>query len=82
VTLGKNERGRRPSCPPFLGHLKRALELLISVRMSPPTIFYDYWVDTITPGEKKTNKHASVIFLLAKNIKFHIFADRSLKPLQ
>ena len=32
--------------------------------------------------EKKTNKHASVIFLLAKNGKFHIFVDRSLKPLQ
>jgi hypothetical protein len=36
------------------------------------------------PWEKKTNKqtnkHAS-IFLLAKNTKFHIFADRTFKPL-
>ena len=31
---------------------------------------------------KRKNKHASVIFLLAKNWKFHIFVDRSLKPLQ
>ena len=35
----KNERGRGPSCPPLSGHLKRALELLISVLMSPPNIF-------------------------------------------
>ena len=32
--------------------------------------------------KKKKNKHASVICLLAKNIKFHIFVDRSLKLLQ
>ena len=45
--------------------------------------------DAITPGKKKkkqknkkTNKHASVICLLAKNTKFHIFVDRSLKLLQ
>ena len=37
---------------------------------------------TITPGEKKINKHTTVMFLLAKNTKFHIFADRSFKPLQ
>jgi hypothetical protein len=37
----------------------------------------------ITPAKKTTtNKHASVIFLLAKNAKFHTFADRSLKLLQ
>ena len=35
LTLGKNERGRGPRCPPIFGHLKRALELFISVRMSP-----------------------------------------------
>ena len=35
------------------------------------------------PWEKnKTNKHASVICLLAKNAKFHIFVDRGLKLLQ
>ena len=27
--------------------------------------------------ENRENKHASVIFLLAKNTEFHIFADRS-----
>ena len=32
-------------------------------------------------GKQKTNKHASMIFLLAKNTKFHIFTDRSWKPL-
>jgi hypothetical protein len=43
---------------------------------------YHPWEKNITPGEKKQkNKHASVIFLLAKNTKFHIFAGRSLKPL-
>ena len=31
---------------------------------------------------KKKNKHEFVIFLLAKNTKFHIFAETSLKPLQ
>jgi hypothetical protein len=31
------------------------------------------------PWEKQPNKHASVIFLLGKNTKFHIFADGSLK---
>jgi hypothetical protein len=42
-----------------------------------PTGRYDH------PWEKKqTNKYASVIFLLAKNTKFHIFADRSFKSLQ
>ena len=71
----------------FFGHLKRALELFISVRMSPLATFWDSWVDTITPGgknktNKQTNKHASVICLLAKNTKFYIFVDKSLKLLQ
>ena len=72
----------------FFGHLKRALELFISVRMSPLATFLDHLVDTMTPGKKKnkkkkqTNKHAPVICLLAKNAKFHIFVDRSLKLLQ
>jgi len=67
------------------GQLKRALELFISVGMSPLARFSDHWVDTITPGEKnkktkkQTNKHASAICLLAKNTKSHIFVDRSLK---
>jgi hypothetical protein len=40
-------------------------------------------VDFDNPWKKTTpNKHASVFFLLAKNAKFHIFVDRSLKPLQ
>ena len=39
----------------FFGHLKRALEVFISVRMSSLATFYDNWVGTITPG-KKTNK--------------------------
>ena len=38
----------------FFGHLKRGLELLISVRMSPFATFWDHWVDTITPGKKTT----------------------------
>ena len=67
----------------FFGHLKRALELFISLRMSPLVTFLDHLVDTMTLGKKKqTNKQAPVICLLAKNIKFHIFVDRSLKLLQ
>ena len=61
----------------FFGHLKRALELFISVRMSPHTTFQDQWVDTITPGKKndkkkqkkKQNKHASVLFLVEKKMQ-------------
>ena len=37
----------------FFGHLKRALELLISIGMSPLATFSDHGVDTITPGKKK-----------------------------
>ena len=40
----------------FFGHLKRALELFISVKMSYLATFYDHLVDTMTPGEKKTKK--------------------------
>ena len=63
----------------FFGHLKRELELLISVRMSPLASS----VDTITHGKKnkkrnkeKTNKDASVISLLAKNVEFCIFCQK------
>ena len=34
VTLGKNQLGRGPSCPPIFGHSRRALKLLTSDRMS------------------------------------------------
>ena len=49
----------------FFGHLKRALELFISVRMSPLATLWDHLVDTMTPGEKtkRTNTHPC----LAKN---------------
>ena len=45
----------------FFGRLKRALELLISVRMSPFATFKHHWVDTITPEkqQQKTNKYTS-----------------------
>ena len=33
-------------------------------------------------NKKQTNKHASVICCLAKNTKFYIFVDKSLKLLQ
>ena len=63
-------------------HLKRGLELSIFDEMSSLPIFYDHWFNMITPAKNKTNKHASVIFLLAKNANFHIFVHRSLKTLQ
>ena len=81
LTWEKNERGRGPRCSPiFFGYLKRALELFISVRRSPPCdtlgpvgrYFYDPW------KKKQTNKHALVICLLAKNTNFHILVDWSL----
>ena len=43
------------------------------------------WYDHPWEKEKKneqTNKHASVICLLAKNTKFHIFVDRILELVQ
>ena len=87
LTQGKNETWEGAQVPSnFFGHLKRALELFISVRMSPLAILQDHLVDTMTPGEKKktkknkqTNKQAPVICLLAKNTKFHIFVDWTLK---
>ena len=70
----------------FFGHLKRALELFISVRMmtscdilGPLGRYDDPWKKK---KKQKTNKHAPVICLMAKNTKFHIFVDKSLKLLQ
>ena len=68
----------------FFGHLKRALELFISVRMNilgPLGQYDDPWGKK-KQKNKQTNKHAPVICLLAKNAKFHIFVDRRLKLLQ
>ena len=40
--------------------------------MIPLPIFYDHWVNTITPGKK----HPPVFFLLVKKIKkFYFFAE-------
>ena len=43
----------------FFGHLKRALELFISVRMSPLATFYDHLVDKMTPGKKNKKKQTN-----------------------
>ena len=43
---------------------------------------YDHPWEKEKKQKKKTNKHASVICLLAKNTKFHIFVDRSLEHVQ
>ena len=57
----------------FFRHLKMALVLLSSVRMSPLATFWDHRVDTITHREKeeeeKKNKHAPVISLMRKKKK-------------
>ena len=66
------------------GHLIKALEFLY-FRSNVPSHDvlgqlgrYDHpWVKKKIKTEKQTNKHASVIFFLAKNTKFHVFADRS-----
>ena len=59
----------------FFGHLKMALELLISFcDILEPLSRYNH------PWKRKIkNKHASVICLLAKNAKFYIFEDRGLE---
>ena len=59
LTLGKNERGRGPRCFPIFWSLKRALELLISVQISPLATFLDHLVDTISPGEKTIKKQTN-----------------------
>ena len=52
----------------FFGHLKRALELFISVRMIPHAKFYDHFVGTITSGKikiktnKQINTHPRSVF--------------------
>ena len=67
----------------FFRSLKRALELSISVRMSLSRHSRTTGSIRSPQGKnKQTNKHASVIYLLAKNTKFHIFVDGSLKLLQ
>ena len=72
--------GKLPSN--LFGYFIRALELLISNRISPFPIIQVYWFDTITPWENKqkitTNKHVSVIFLLAKKYKISHFCRREL----
>ena len=82
LTLGKKLAWKEAQVPSnFFGHLIRALELFISVRMIPLATFQDHLVDTMTPGKKtkkQKNKHAPVICLLAKNTKFHIFVDMNL----
>ena len=50
----------------ILGHLKRELELLISVRTSHLPIFWALWVET-TPHGKKTHKKTTII----KQIDMH-----------
>ena len=68
----------------FFGHLKKALDLFISVKNDPSSDILGPLGRYDEPWEKKIkkNKHAPVICLLAKNTKFHIFVDRSLKLLQ
>ena len=68
----------------FLCHLKRVLELLVSVRVNPLAIFSDNWVNTITAGKKqKTNKQTRIRDLSSgKNKKIHLFVDWNLKLLQ
>ena len=44
----------------FFGHLKRALELFISIRMIPLATFYAHLVDTMTPGKKKKKKKKKI----------------------
>ena len=91
LALGKNECGRGSRCLPIWRasfFWKRTLELFISVRMSPRATLYDHFVDTMTPGKKKTKKnrqtnkqintHPWSVFW-QKNTKFHIFVDWTLK---
>ena len=74
---GKMSAGGSLGVLQCFGHLKRALELLISVKMSLPATFLDHWVDTITPGKKKKTRIRDMSS--GKNAKFHIFIDEKLK---
>ena len=65
----------------FFGLDTRTLELLISVRMKLTRQSRSNGSIRLPLGKKQTNKHASVICLVAKNAKFHIFVYRSLKLL-
>ena len=44
----------------FFGHLKKALELLISVKMNPLATFLYHWVEMITPMGKKTKEQKQI----------------------
>ena len=65
----------------FFWSLKNALEILFFVRMSPLVTFYDHWVDMITPEKKKKISTQPWSVFWQKQVKFHIFVDRSLKLL-
>jgi hypothetical protein len=46
--LWKKNMGEGAICPPIFDYLKRALELLISVRMIPFQTLWDQWLDAMT----------------------------------
>ena len=78
------EGGQLPSN--IFRHLKRTLELLICVKISPIATFQNHWIDTLIPGKKKTNKQINKYTRIRdlssgkkKRYKLHIFADMSLK---
>ena len=55
VDFGKKSAWKGAWLPSnIFGHLKRALELLISDQMSPQLILWDNGLNTITPCKKKT----------------------------
>ena len=69
----------------FFYHLKRALELLSSVRKSPFATFYHNLVDTFAPGKKKKKENKSIRTRdrsSGKKYEIPHFVDRSLKLLQ
>jgi len=64
----EEKRGRGSVAPNLFGNLKRALEILISVRKSLFPELQDYWFDTITPEKKRIRDLSS-----GKKYKTHYF---------
>ena len=68
--------------PPTKKSILLVWEMLSSRNILGQPVRYDHPWEKEKKQNKKINKHASVISLLAKNTKFHIFVDRSLKLIQ
>ena len=75
----KNERSRGISCPPNFWSIKNGTRAFNVWLNEPSCDIFGPLGRYYQPWEEKTNNHASVIFLLAKNTKLHILYIEALK---